>query len=301
MATMTIENFGDILWPGMYEIADNKFKGQPPMLEQIFSLHPSTKYQERLSSIGSLGKPTQFSGTINYGDIYQGYDKAMTHIEYTLGIQIEYALAKFDQYNIINKRPAALGRSFYNYREELGFNMLNNAVSYTPTDGDAVSLANATHPTLNPAGASQSNLGSTALSAVSLEAARRLMVAFKDDAGHPAGIVPDTLIIPDNLFEIAYEIVSSKGKVDGDNNNVNVHYGRYKIICVPNWLSDTNNWGLADSTLMKESCPWFDAEEDKVKFFKDKSFDTLVSKYAGYMNCSSGWSDWHWLYWSVVS
>jgi len=56
---------------------------------------------------------------------------------------------------------------------------------------------------------------------------------------------------------------------------------------------------MIDSNMMKMYLQWFN--RIPLEFFQDKSFDTLISKFAAYMRYSFGWSDWRWLYGHSVS
>jgi hypothetical protein len=56
---------------------------------------------------------------------------------------------------------------------------------------------------------------------------------------------------------------------------------------------------MVDSSMMKLALNWFD--RIPLEFFQDKSFDTLIAKYAVYTRVSLGWSDWRFLYGQKVS
>jgi len=148
-------------------------------------------------------------------------------------------------------------------------------------------------------GASQSNEGTTAFSATAVEATRRSMVGFKGDQSETISVNPDMLILPINLEEQGYEIINSKGKVDVATNNVNFHQGRYKMLVVPNFLTDTNNWFMVDSDLMKKDLWWFD--RIPLEFMQDKDSDTLLAKYLGYMRYGFGWIDWRFIFGHLVA
>lgn len=67
------------------------------------------------------------------------------------------------------------------------------------------------------------------------------MTGFSGDRAEKLDIMPDLILIPRNLEETAWEIISSKGKVDTADNNANFHFGKYKL-AVWDWLNDSNNW-----------------------------------------------------------
>ena len=110
--------------------------------------------------------------------------------------------------------------------------------------------------------------------------------------------MPDTIMVPPDLEEAAFEITASSGKVDTADNNRNVHEGRYKVI---DWeyLNDVNNWFLIDSNMKEESLFWTDRET--LEFAMIEDFDTLVAKWRGYMNYAMAHVDWRWINVASVS
>ena len=103
--------------------------------------------------------------------------------------------------------------------------------------------------------------------------------------------MPDTIIIPNDLFEEGFEITKAMGKLDTANNNPNVHQGVYTLI---NWqyMDDANNWFLADGSLMKASVKWTDRVGIEFAFAED--LDTLNAKWRGYMRYALGHHEWRW-------
>ncbi|KKK85138.1 hypothetical protein LCGC14_2776340, partial [marine sediment metagenome] len=109
---------------------------------------------------------------------------------------------------------------------------------------------------------------------------------------------PDELLYPPDLYEIAFEIVESMGKVDEATNNRNVHHGRYTL---KEWvyLNDANNWFFMDSRLRGESLKWFDSVEAEFAFAED--LDTLIAKWRLYFVYGNGHLDWPWILGASVS
>lgn len=290
------ENWPDLLTPVFRKIVGTEyysFTKNKSSLGDVFNMDSSDKNFEKFSQAGALGDWDEFTGTVGYDDSYQGYDKTFYFTEYAKGIKVERKLADDDLYRIINARPAELGYSAARTREKHGFSVLNNAFTDEPTDGDGAELCASDHPSAAGA-AAQSNEGTTAFSATAVEATRRLMVAFKGDQGETISGNPDMLILPIALEEQGYEIINSKGKVDVATNNVNFHMGRYKMLVVPNFLTNAKNWFMTDSDRMKKNLWWFD--RIPLEFMQDKDSDTLLAKYIGYMRYGYGWTDWKFIY-----
>lgn len=302
------ENFGDLLEPGLRKIFTEQYNELPSMLGALFNIQSSDTSYEKDSSVGSFDDFPVFQGQISYDEVYQGYDVTYTPVEFAKGFQIERKLYDDDLYNVIAKKPSGLARSAKRSREKYGAQVFNNAFSGSGSiqisgttvlsNSEALSLCNSSHTSTAPGVAVQSNSGTSALSATAIEAARLAMAGFKDDRGNLISVIPDLILVPRNLEQTAFEIIASKGKVDSAENNENFHFGRYKL-AVWDFLTDSNNWFLIDSRMMKDFLQWFDRVP--LEFFQDKSFDTLIAKYAAYMRFSMGWSDWRWIYGNAVS
>lgn len=94
----------------------------------------------------------------------------------------------------------------------------------------------------------QSNLGTTALSATSLQAAITAMMGFKDDRGEVIGVTPNLLVVPPSLQWTARELLESVNRPDTTLGAANVLKGMLDLIVAP-WLgADTNNWFVLDTT-----------------------------------------------------
>jgi len=292
------ENWADLLEPGLRHEFSDTFTQDTSMLPVLFSMKSSSKAVEHDLEIGDIADFEEMDGNIPYDDMGQGYKTNYEHKEYARGLKVQRKLAMDDQYQVISRKPQALGLAAFRRRETDGASVFNNAFNSGYLGGDGLCLCNSAH-TSNNGGSNQSNTGTTALSAASVETARQLMIAYKTNRDNNFSVKPDTLIVPHQLEETAWEIINSKGKVDSANNNANFHVGKYKLVVWNNYLTDANNWFLVDSRLMKMFLLWFDRED--VQFFKDSDFDTLMAKFAGYMRYSFGWSDWRWIYGSNVS
>ena len=290
---LTLANWATLNTPGLRKIYSDQFNQQPSNLPFLFSMNSSNRTTETDLEDPGIDNFAVLSGEVSYDTTVQGYQTLYTHEEYARGLKVERKLVDDDLYGIISKKPRRLAIAATRTREQSGANILNDAFNSSVVGGDAVSLCNASHPSLQNSSV-QSNTGTSTLTAVNVEATRRLMVAFRDSNDNIIGINPDTLIVPVQLEEAAWEIINSKGKGDTAQNNANFHHGKYNLIVWPNYLSSSTRWFFADSMLMKEFLNWFD--RIKPEFTKDSEFETYMVKYAGYMRYSLGWSDWRWIF-----
>ena len=292
-------SFGDLLDPRFQKIFFEAYDEEESMLPSLFnSAGTNGRNDMRWSQVGTLPTWNQFTGTVSYGSSSQGYDTTATPLEFASGVQIERALFDDDQYSIMNQRPRALGSSAKRTRETHGARLLNNAFSvdsmfYNNTEG--VALCSNSHTTTSGASVASGfdNLGTAPISATALAAARIAMRNFRGDQAERISVRPNELWIPPDLYEEAFEIVQSMGKVDTDVNNRNVHQGAYTIY---EWqyLTDANNWFVCDGRLRKQSAFWTDRVPVEFAFAED--LDTIIAKWRGYMRYAFAHVDWRWVH-----
>lgn len=292
------EHFGDLLTPGFRKIFEDQFNLIPSMLPDLYNMQTSDKPEEKDSAVGGFGDFETFTGTIGYDEVYQQYDKTYTPVEYCKGFKVQRRLFDDDLYNIMNKKPMGLSISARRTREKQGATIFNNAFTDTSIAGDALSLCSTAHTSNTPGAATQSNSGTSALSATAVEAARTAMADFRDFEGEKIAVIPDLLLTPRGLEQTAWEIIASRGKVETANNNANFHFGKYKL-AVWDYLTDSNNWFMMDTQMMNMYLLWFD--RIPLEMGRDKDFDTYLSKFSAYMRFSLGFSDWRWLFGNLVS
>lgn len=300
----TSDNFGDLLDPRFQSIFWEVYQERPDMVPELYNMVPTNNRNNMMwTQVGTVEDFVEFTGTVDYTSLNQGFDTTAIPVEFARGVQVERKLYDDDQYNIMNQRPRALARAAFRTRQKHGAQFFNNISSvdttfYTNTEG----VAPASNSHLTTSGASTAtgfdNLTTSALTAVSLQAAYIQMRDFRGDQGEVITVMPDTILVPVDLQEAAYEITASSGKVDTDFNNRNIHEGRYRVM---EWeyLTDSNNWFLMDSMLQRESLHWTDRMPMEFAMIED--FDTFVAKWRGYMRYALAHIDWRFLLAAVVA
>jgi hypothetical protein len=293
--------FGDLLDPRFQRIwSENRDREQ--LKDMIPTLYGEPVNNGRnnmqLSSVGAFGDFTAFSGTVDYDDMYQGYDNTITPLEFASGFQIERKLYDDDQYNIMDQKPAGLALAAMRTRQKHAARIFNNAFSvdsffYAHTEG--LSLCNDLHTTTAEGVSTASgfdNKITAALSATSLAAARIQMVGLRDDRGNFINSMPDEIWIPPGLYDVAYEIIKSTGKPNTADNNRNVHEGAYTV---KEWIymTDSNNWFLCDGAQRKQHLFW--NERVPLEFAYAEDLDTIVAKWRAYMRYGMGYDLWQWV------
>jgi phage major head subunit gpT-like protein len=298
MGVVVEENFGYLLDPGLRKIFMDEYALPEGQRENIFGIETSQKATEYDLGIGGTGDLQQFDGTIPYDDFKQQYRVSYTHQEWVKGMKIERKLVDDDLYSIINKRPQQLSLVTKRTQEKHASGIFNNAFNTSVfIGGDSQSLCSTAH-TFIGVPQTQSNSGTTALSATAVESTRVLMRQFTDETNNLMVARGDTLIVPPQLEQTAWEIVNAQGKLDTADNNPNFSKGKYKII-VWDYLNNSNNWFMVDSTMAKMYLKWFD--RIPTEFNKDKDFDTYLAKWSVYTRYSYGFSMWSWIYGNNVA
>lgn len=300
-------NFPDLLDPRFAKAFDDWLKPLPDRIGEFYS-KPSagsspTPADYRVTQINGFTDVPEFTGSVSYQETSQGYDSTITYKEYASGFQIARKLFDDALYSIMDAKPKALADAFMRTRQSHAAQLFNNAFSLDTTwlsGGDGVSLCNDSHTTTSGAStaAGFDNLITAALSAVSLTAARIQMRGFRGPNAERISVMPSKLVVPVDLYDIAYEITESQGKPDTANNNANVHYGKYT--CTDwEYLTDTNNWFLLDDSMRSQVVTWIDRIPYEFAMVED--LDTIVGKWRLYARYGAGWSDWRWVLGSQVS
>jgi len=293
MGVIASENFGYLLDPGLRKIFMDEYALPEGQRSNLFGEEKSNKAVEYDLGIGGMGDMEEFNGNIPYDDFKQQYRVSYTHKEWVKGIKVERKLVDDDLYSIINKRPAQLALVAKRTQEKHGSSVFNNAFNTSIfSGGDGLALCASAHSRVGTT-TTNSNQGSTALSATAVEATRLAMRTFTDETDNLLIARGDTLLVPPALEESAWEIVNATGKMDTADNNPNFNKGKYKII-VWDYLADSNNWFMIDSRMAKMYLKWFN--RIPTEFNKDKDFDTYISKWSVYTRYSYGFSDWTWIY-----
>jgi hypothetical protein len=296
-------NFADVLDPRFQDIFWETYQELPDMIPRFYTTASNGRDTMRWSQVGTVPDFTEFTGNVDYGSFNQGYDTVSTPKEFTKGVQAERKLLDDDQFNILDARPKGLANAAFRTRQSHGARIFNSAFSndtFFYNNSEAVALCSNSHTTTSGASTATGfdNLGTAALSATAVAAARIAMVDFRGDQAERISVVPNELIYRPDLYEEAYEIINASGKVDTDLNNPNVHEGQYTGI-EWNYIQDTNDWFMADSRMRMNMLHWVDRVALEFAFIED--FDTLMGKWRAYMRYSTGHTDWRWVYGHQVS
>ncbi|MBP3401801.1 MAG: hypothetical protein J6K85_01950 [Clostridia bacterium] len=80
---------------------------------------------------------------------------------------------------------------------------------------------------------------------------------MKDESGEPLGYTADTIVLPGNRPEaeiIARKVCGSERSLGNSYNDVNLHYGKWNIVVLPNWQTTDNRVMIMSSEANKSLC-----------------------------------------------
>jgi len=284
---------------GIDKVVYNRYKYYKQLYKQIYNLEPMTTRTAKDTSVSGLSMATKkLEGqSIRWDKPLKGYTYTYTPDAYGMGIRITMEMQQDDQFGIIKKQAAELGRQM-NYRVEYdGASLFINAFD-SGVGGDAKYLCDTEHPLGQGQEGTYDNMPSVAtdLSITSLRSAIENIKATPDDRGQLLHLKPKVLLVPRELKWAAYEILLSDKRAYTGDNTMNAFKDEGIKIVVWDMLTDANAWFLMT-----------DKAEHSIQFrwrMKPKSsmgddFDTADLKYKQIMRYAYGFSDWRGVYGSA--
>jgi len=288
------------------EVFDGAYAELPSYKEKLFRVIESDRAKEEFWGITGLPDFQAFSGKLAYAPIYPSFYTRIEPKEFALGVAFERKLLDDKLFDVLEDAVAELGvaaaRTQNKSEVEPFANGFSSAFSFMQSE-EGVPLFSASHK--NKTGASTavgfSNIGSSAFSKTAVSAARIIMRQFRSDIGERIDTNPDTLIVPSGVADTAWELVHTPYGYETSAHTVSVEGHRgWKVIELPRLDdTDTNNWFMVDSRLMKKFLIWID--RIKPTFERTKDFETFELKYAGYMRYAWGFTNWRFAFGSQVS
>ena len=166
--------------------------------------------------------------------------------EATIGV--DRTAIEDDRYGQIKVRIQSLAYEAIRHKEQMIISLLANGFTNTCYDGQYFFDIDHVNPGADYQSA-QSNKGTDALSAASLQSAITAMSKVKDDKGRSMGVSADTIVVPPDLEWTARELLESVyypeklTGTDNQKNSANPLKNRLGLVISP-YLTDTNNWYL---------------------------------------------------------
>jgi len=231
-----------LLEAGLRAVFFDAYEAAPGDWERIATVVPSEHDTEKYAWLGSVPKMREFKDERVPAGLLE-HDYSIKNKTWEASIAVDRGALEDDQYGQIKLRVQGLAEEAKRHQDELVFGLLKDGFATLCYDGQY--FLDTDHSEGDSG--TQSNKGTSALSASSLQAAMTAMVKFKDDKGKAMGIVPDTLVVPPDLKWTALELLESiyapetaTGKTE---TRKNVLAGALDLIVSP-YLSDSNDWFL---------------------------------------------------------
>lgn len=216
-------------------------EGYQPMWDQIATRVESDGPNETYAWLGeSPGMREWKDERQAVGLTEYSYTISNKKFESTLGV--DRTALEDEQYGQIRLRVQELaGKARIHYDKIVADALETNGVA-----SDGQNLIDTDHST--GASGTQSNKGTTALSATSFNAGRVALAGLKDDQGEKIGARATILMVPPDLEGTARSLLNAEMVSDGSGAGItNVWRGAATLLVNP-WLTDANNWYLIDGT-----------------------------------------------------
>lgn len=293
MAVINTGSFPKALWPGLNAWFGLKYSEHEPEYTKLFDTFQSSKnYEEDVNATGFGLAPQKSEGAnLIYDEHQQGYISRYTHVAYALGFKVTREEQDDNLYEeVAMKRTGALAFSMRQTKETVAANVYNRAFNSSYTGGDGVELLATNHP-LSGGGTFSNELSPAAdLSEAALEDLIIQIHGATDDRGLKISLMPQSLIVPRQLWFEANRIMKSTLQNDTANNAVNVLKATNALpggIVMNHYLTDADAWFVR--TNAPEGMKHF--ERVAAKFEEDNDFDSKNACYSAYERYSFGFSD----------
>jgi hypothetical protein len=281
------------------KVSERPFSELTQMIPQLFNVMSSDSAWEEFFGVSAMPDTPEFNGQLEYAGTSPEWLTRIEPKEFALGVQIERKFHDDKKYAVMDNWVAALSESLIRTREKYGCEIFANGASAAFRFGwseEGVALFG-THTNKSGA-AGNTNVGTATLNKTNVAAARLAMRRFTGSIGQRIEIEPDTLIVPDSLYETACEIVgydprsgaSSDKDPDNLNNKINTQYKRFKVIP---WMRlddySTKSWYMVDSRQMKKHLYWVNRISPEYKMTVD--FENFMTKHASYSRWGAGFDE----------
>lgn len=219
----------------------------------------------------------------------------VTNEDYEMTWAVERDAYRYEKYGQMKFQAGARGRVLSDYIDELVLALFTTAESALTYNGDgATYVAAADHS--EGASGTQSNLGSSALDADTLFAARLAMMKFKDARGKPIGLIGDTVVVPPDLEQTIRKIIIGPRESGTADYEHNVWQNAYKYVVNPQW-TDTDAWALVCTTSFIKPMMWQEFQgPSPVDMIKDELKLTKRAWFGSDMTGKAAFTDWRLIY-----
>jgi hypothetical protein len=282
------------LEPGLNALFGLEYRRYDQEHKEIYATESSDRaFEEEVMLSGFANADVKPEGQgVAYDEAQETFTARYTMETVALAFAITEEAMEDNLYDRLSSRyTKALARSMANAKQVKAAVPLNNGLPAVATfkTGDAVSLINASHPTI--AGTFSNTLATAAdLNETSLEQALIDIAAFTDERGLKIAARGMKMIIPSALQFTAERILKSPGRTGTADNDINALKNMGMIpqgFRVNHYLSDTDAWYII--TDVPNGMKHFDRSPLKTSMEGD--FDTGNVRYKARERYVFGFSD----------
>lgn len=233
------------LFVSMSAIFNGAFAAAPAQWEKIAMRAPSTTGQNDYAWLANFPKMRPWIGD-KYIKNLEGFKYSVANRSFEATIAVKRDDMDDDALGMVPAQTQQAGYSAKQWPDEMVFDVVNAGFSSLCFDGQyffdtdhGVGEASVSNKGVAPLSAA-----SLALAQASYGAARTAMRKFKDDEGRPLNVIPDTLLVPPALEDIANALMTVDRLEDG---KPNPYKGTAKVV-VDNHLTSDTAWFLLDTS-----------------------------------------------------
>ena len=242
--TLVKSDIPELLTAGLKTAFFQTFGESPAQWDKIATVIPSERDTEQYAWLGALPGMREFRDERQPGDP-KPYSYAIQNKTWESTLSVDRAALEDDQYGQIALRIRQMARVAKSHLDSIVFGLLGTG--FTAEGYDGVPFFG-THNQ----GTAQSNKGTDALTASSLQAAITAMMRFQDDQGKPMGTQPNLLVVPPELYWEATELLTSTQYPDPVSTAsqflaANPLRGMLLLLTTP-YLTSPSNWFLLDTS-----------------------------------------------------
>lgn len=221
------------------------FDSAPSAWEKVAMLVPSTGSENQYNWLSYFPRMRKWIGEKVIKSL-EGFKYTIVNDDWEATVEVDRNHIEDDNLGIYAPQAQMAGYSARQLPDEIVMDLVNNCFTATCYDGQY--MCDTDHLV---AGASVSNKLTAALSVSTLAAAtasfgaaRTAMRKFKNDEGQPLNTIPNVLLVPPALEDIALVLKNNERLEDGKQNP---YRGTFEVVCDARLTSDTA-WFLLDTT-----------------------------------------------------
>ena len=255
---------------------------------ELFNIEKSNRFGETIiggNEFDVFRAAEEGAGAEN-DTIVDTYSKFIEHIQFMKEFTISAEMMEDDGYGVAadaKRRAENFTRAYYKTMNKICETALINATDYSTvfsratidlTAPDALPLFSSQHKwgknnqsssvqsnyfygNIFGSGSSDARVLSTSVFENALYDLSVKLRNMKDETGAPLGYNADTIILPGNrpaIEAIAKKTCASQGSLGNNYNDVNLHYGNWKIVILPNWQTTDDRVMIMSSEANKNLC-----------------------------------------------